>query len=116
MSRARQILLISGFALALWGMCWGLCYAVFVEHQTLDSMGSHITAAFVHGAERNLPQSRAALAGYSSTQFDYVRQVDVHSHWIGLAMVLILLGVVFDRVSFGEDFQVSLALMLAIGS
>ena len=36
------------------------------------------------------------------TKYDYVRQVDLHSHWIGLAMLMIVLGVVFDEVAFGE--------------
>ncbi len=116
MSPARKLLIISGLVLAVWGMSWGLVYAVFVEHQTLDSLGGQITTAFVRAAERNLPDAHASLAAYSETESRYVRQVDVHSHWIGLAMILIVLGAAFERVSFSESRRMTLALLLVVGS
>jgi uncharacterized membrane protein YGL010W len=79
-------------------------------------MGGEITTGFVNAAQRNLPAARAALAGYAHSEFNYVRQVDVHSHWIGLAMVLIVLGIVFDRVNLDARLRWWLALMLAVGS
>ncbi len=39
MNRARKVLVFGGLALAAFGMLYGLYYAVFVEHQTLDHMG-----------------------------------------------------------------------------
>ena len=36
MSSARKVLLVGGLSLAALGMLYGLHYAVFVEHQTLD--------------------------------------------------------------------------------
>jgi hypothetical protein len=116
MSAARKLLFLSGIALAVWGMIWGLAYAVFFEHQVLDAMGGQITSGFVSAAQRNLPAAQAALAGYAHSEFNYVRQVDVHSHWIGLAMVLIVLGIVFDRVNLNARLRWWLALMLAVGS
>ena len=56
------------------------------------------------------------LQTYADAQYDYVRSVDVHSHWIGLAMLLIVFGVVFDRFSFPESRGMLLALMLVVGS
>ena len=35
MSGARRLLLTGGIVLALWGMSYGLWYAVFAEHQAL---------------------------------------------------------------------------------
>lgn len=116
MSAARKLLLITGVALALWGMSWGLFYAVFVEHQTLDALGGEITTGFVRAAERKLPLAHESLAAYAHTEFKYVRQVDVHSHWLGLAMLLIVLGLVFDRVHFHERGRALLAGILAVGS
>jgi hypothetical protein len=116
MSPARKLLLVSGLLLTMWGLSWGLVYAVFVEHQTLDSLGGQITTAFVHAAERDLPQAHAALAAYTSTEYRYVRQVDVHSHWTGLAMMLIVLGAAFERVSFSHRARMRLAGALVIGS
>jgi len=33
--------------------------------------------------------AKAALDAYRSIKYDYVRQVEAHSHWIGLAMLMI---------------------------
>ena len=116
MSASRKILVIGGLALSAFGMVYGLHYALFVEHQTLDGMGSSLTAAFVHAAERDLAQGHAAVDTYARTKYVYVRQVDVHSHWVGLAMLLIIFGVVFDRVSFAESMRILIAIMLLTGS
>jgi hypothetical protein len=116
MSAARRLLLTGGFVLAGLGMLYGLYYAVFVEHQTLDRMGGSLSQAFVHAAERNTVEANAAIDAYTSTKYDYVRQVDVHSHWIGLAMLLMVLGVAFDDVAFSERARSWIAVALLTGS
>jgi hypothetical protein len=116
MSQARKLLIFGGIFLAALGMVYGLHYAVFVEHQTLDRMGGSLAGAFTHAAERRWDDSQLALLAYRETKYDYVRQVDVHSHWIGLAMLLIVLGVVFDEVAFGERARSAIALAMLIGS
>jgi len=115
-SGSRKVLIVSGVALALWGMGFGLYYALFVEHQTLDQIGGSLAASFSDAASGDVIASRAALQTYADTQFDYVRSVDVHSHWIGLAMLLIVFGVAFDRVRFLERQKLLLAWSLVIGS
>jgi low temperature requirement protein LtrA len=102
--------------LAVVGMLYGLHYAVFVEHQTLDRMGSSLGGAFANAAERHWDDSQSALIAYRETKYDYVRQVDVHSHWIGLAMLMIVLGVVFDEVAFGDRVRFLIALAMLAGS
>ncbi len=116
MSGSRKILIVGGLALVLWGMGYGLYYAVFVEHQTLDRLGGSLATAFASAAERKMPESRAALGAYADENFVYVRQVDVHSHWIGLGMLLIVLGAAFERVSFDERKRFYLALALLLGA
>jgi len=116
MNRARKLLVFGGIALAALGMLYGLHYAVFVEHQTLDQMGGSLATAFVSTAERNIPEAHAAVGAYGAVKYDYVRQVDVHSHWIGLAMLLIVLGLVFDSVAFGERIRLWIAVALLLGS
>ena len=116
MSPARTILIVGGITLAALGMLYGLHYAVFVEHQTLDRVGSSLAQAFVHAAERNPPSARDAVNAYASTKYDYVRQVDIHSHWIGLGMVLIVLGVAFEQVRFRGRSQIWIAVALLAGS
>jgi len=103
-------------AFAALGMLYGLQYALFVEHQTLDHMGGSLAQSFAAAASRNDGQSQAALEQYGETKYDYVRQVDAHSHGIGLAILMILLGVIFERVNFSEGLRQLVALSLLAGS
>lgn len=116
MNRARKVLIAGGTILALVGMLYGLHYAVFVEHQTLDRMGGSLAGAFVHAAERHGDESQMALSAYRETKYEYVRQVDVHSHWIGLAMLMIVLGVVLDDAALAERARFGIALAMLTGS
>lgn len=116
MSHARKILIFGGAALALFGMLYGLHYALFVEHQTLDEMGTSLMAGFVSAAERNMPQAHRALQQYADTKYKYVRQVDVHSHWVGLAMLMIVLGAAFDSVALKGRLRTLAASGLLAGS
>lgn len=116
MTGSSRLLIFGGLALAAFGMFYGLHYAVFVEHQTLDQLGGSLTQAFQHAAGRHPAQSQAALEAYGETKYDYVRQVDAHSHWLGLAMLLVVLGVLFERVNFREGIRQAIALSLLVGS
>ena len=112
----RKLLIIGGLALAAWGMGYGIYYAVFVEHQTLDGLGTALASGFMRAAERRLPESQAALADAASRSFVYIRQVDAHGHWIGLGLLLVILGIAFDRVALQQRSRVLLALALLSGS
>jgi hypothetical protein len=116
MSAASKLLIFGGLILACFGMLYGLHYALFVEHQTLDRLGGSLATAFVDAAERNLPAAQLALDDYAETKYDYVRQVDAHSHWIGLAMLMIIFGAVLDRMGVGERTRLIIAIALALGS
>jgi hypothetical protein len=116
MNSARKLLIFGGLALAVFGMLYGLHYALFVEHQTLDRMGGSLAEAFVQAAGGNGDGAVGALDSYTNTKYVYVRQVDVHSHWIGMAMIMIVLGVVFDSVGFAESVRFWIALALLVGS
>jgi len=116
MSGSRKLLIISGVVLAIWGMSFGLYYALFAEHQALDKIGVALATGFTEGAQGDLVEARASLQVYADTQFVYVRSVDVHSHWIGLAIMLIVFGVAFDRVGLTERRRMFLAWSLVVGS
>ena len=110
------MLIGGGLLLALWGMGYGFFYAVAVEHQTLDAMGHALASVFLLAANRDITGSTAALQSFTKANFVYVRQVDAHSHWIGLSMLLLLFGMVFDRVNFGRALQLWLAAGMIIGA
>ena len=116
MTTDRKLLIFGGLLLAAFGMIYGLHYALFIEHQTLDGMGASLTQAFAHAAGRDLPQSHDAIATYAKEKYAYVRQVDVHSHWIGLAMLLILFGVVFAKLAFSPRTRLWIAIAFLVGS
>jgi len=116
MSTGRGVLVMGGLVLAALGMLYGLHYAIFVEHQTLDRMSVSLAQAFLSAAQRNMVDAHGAIDAYASTKYDYVRQVDVHSHWIGLAMVLIVLGGVLDNVAFSPRVRTWIAVALVAGS
>jgi hypothetical protein len=97
-------------------MLYGLYYALFAEHQTLDRMGGSLATAFGDAADRNLATAHLAIDDYSAAKYDYVRQVDAHSHWIGLAMLMIIVGVVLDRMAFTGRTRFLIAGALALGS
>lgn len=116
MNGSRKLLIFGGLALAAFGMLYGLHYALFIEHQSLDGMGKSLTDSFVAVANSSQGQTQAALQAYGKTKYNYVRQVDAHSHWGGLAMLMIVLGVIFDRVAFAESTRRWLAFGLLAGS
>jgi len=116
MSLGRRILIIGGIALALWGMAYGLWYAVFAEHQALETIGGSLTSAFANAADRHLESAHASLGEYRAAKYVYDRQVDVHGHWIGLGMLLIVLGIGLDRVIFSESIKSLLAIAAFAGA
>ena len=116
MNASKKLLIIGGLALGIWSMGFGLYYAVFVEHQTLDQIGTSLASGFTLAAERHIPEAQEALAASAEGTYNYARQVDAHGHWIGLAMLLIVLGAAFDRVGFSERLRFILALGLFLGA
>jgi hypothetical protein len=106
MNTARKVLIFGRLTLATFAMLYGLYYALFVEHQTLDRMGGSLAFAFVHAAEGHLSEGESSVESYASSKYDFVRQVDVHSHWIGLGTSLMLMGAIFDRVAFSLRVRV----------
>lgn len=116
MSAARRLLILGGIGLALLGMIYGLWYAVFAEHQELEGIGKSLATGFSAAATRDSAGADAALKAYRELKYSYDRHVDVHGHWIGLAMLLTVLGIGLDRVGFKESLKLLLAAGLLLGS
>jgi hypothetical protein len=113
---ARRLLLFGGVALAILGMSYGLWYAVFAEHQALDGIGHSLASGFQAAAERNSVARESLLLQYRQAKYAYDRQVDVHGHWIGLAMLLIVLAIAFDHIALSEKLKQLLAGALLLGA
>jgi len=113
---ARQVLLFGGIALAIFGMSYGLWYAVFAEHQALDGIGRSLSSGFQAAAERDSVAADQALLQYREAKYTYDRQVDVHGHWIGLSMLLIVLAIGSDHLVLREKWKLRLAWTLFLGS
>lgn len=113
---ARQLLLFGGITLAILGMSYGLWYAVFAEHQALDGIGVSLTSGFQAAAHRNPADAEKALLQYRQAKYNYDRQVDVHGHWLGLSMLLIVLAIASDHIVIAEKWKFLLALGLLLGS
>ena len=116
MSAARRLLVAGGIALALLGMIYGVWYAVFAEHQELDGIGRALTTSFSAAAKRDFTATETALQEYREWKYKYDRHVDAHGHWIGLAMLLVVLGFAFDQVGFGKKTKMALARSLLTGA
>jgi hypothetical protein len=70
----------------------------------------------MRAAEGRMTESQAALGDAAARSYVYVRQVDAHGHWIGLGLLLLILGIGFDRVVFGERARTALAAALLAGA
>jgi hypothetical protein len=116
MTSSKRILLLGGITVALLGMTYSLWYAVFAEHQALDGMGASLARSFSAAASRNPAQVTQAMGAYRVARYNYDRQVDAHGHWIGLGMVLVVLAIGFDYVSFSERQKLWLVLGLILGT
>ena len=116
MSSAKRVLLFGGIGLALLGMTYGLWYAVFAEHQALDGIGASLASSFSAAANGDQARSSQGMEQYREAKYRYDRQVDAHSHWVGLAMVLIVLGIGFDGVHFSARQRLVLAWLLLSGA
>jgi hypothetical protein len=113
---ARKLLLAGGIALLIAGMCYGLWYALFIEHQRLDQVGGALATSFAQAADRNLPAAHQSIESYGAARYLYIREVDAHSHWTGLALLLILLSTAFDRLGLSASRRAWLAWALVLGA
>src|SRR5260370_11868510 len=92
MSGSRRLLIVGGIALAVWGMGYGLWYAVFAEHQALDSIGASLAGGFAAAADRNAAGVETSLPQYREAKYISALQVHRPVPWFGLLLLPIRLG------------------------
>jgi hypothetical protein len=116
MTTAKCILVLTGIALIACTMVFGVGYALFDEHQTLTGMGMHMAGGFMEAAKGDMNAAFASLDAYAALSEEYRNEVHSHGHWGMLSLILIILGLMFDRVSFSETQGVILASLLAFST
>jgi hypothetical protein len=94
-------------------MAYGVAYALFDEHQTLVGMGTQIATGFMEASNGDMNAAYAALDSYGDLTREYRNEVHSHGHWGMLSLILIVLGLSFDRLALTEKHGVLLACLLA---
>jgi hypothetical protein len=113
---ANRSLMTFGLLLATLGMTYGLWYALFDEHQTLQGLGQLMAQTFSHAAENNLEQSFNAMVSLGKLAKEYDREVHFHSHLILLSMLMMVLACCINQASYSEKILNLLALALIVGT
>ncbi|MFT4826672.1 MAG: hypothetical protein ACJASY_000816 [Halioglobus sp.] len=116
MTTAQRILILTGIALIACTMIFGVGYALFDEHQTLVGMGMHMAGGFMEAARGDMTTAFSSLDAYGSLSKEYRNEVHSHGHWGMLSLILIVLGLMFDRVGLSEKQGVMLASLLAFST
>jgi hypothetical protein len=116
MTDSQKLLIGGGLLLLVLSLLYGLWYALAVEHQRLDQIGASLAGSFVQAADGNLDSAHGQLQKYGDARYRYIREVDAHSHWTGLALLLVLLGLAFDQLAFAERVRLWLARVLLVSA
>lgn len=116
MSVPQRILILTGLFLIAFTMAFGVWYAIFDEHQTLVGMGVHMATGFAEMAAGNPEASSTALDNYADLAREYSREVHAHGHWGMLSLILIIIGLAFNRLAIGERQGLLLAWLLALSA
>ena len=116
MSTPQRILILTGLLLIAFTMAFGVWYAIFDEHQTLVGMGVHMATGFAEMASGNLAASNTALENYTDLSREYGREIHAHGHWGMLSLILIIIGLAFNRLAIGERQGVILAWVMALSA
>lgn len=116
MTASQRWLIFSGLALAGAGMVFGFVYTYAVDHQTLPLLREAYRDAFTAAASNDAGSSQAALERAGAINHKYVRLVDVHTHVIKLAIVILLAGLVYPLVGLSEKTKKLAACCFVVGS
>jgi hypothetical protein len=113
MNTPPRILILSGLVLIACTMAFGVGYAVFDEHQTLVGMGMYMATGFMEASNGNMDAAYTALDSYGALTQEYRNEVHSHGHWGMLSLILIVLGLMFDRLTLGEKQGLIVACLLS---
>jgi len=116
MTAAQRILILTGIALIACTMVFGVGYALLDEHQTLVGMGTQMATGFMAASSGDMESAYAALDAYGALTQEYRNEVHSHGHWGMLSLILIVLGLVFDRLALSSGQALLVACLLAVST
>ncbi len=116
MSASQKWLIQGGIFLILLGLVYGLAHTFLVQHGTLPVLRESYREAFTAAAQGQLERSQASLEQAKKMNYRYVRVIDVHTHVIKLATLLILIGLLYPQVSWGKRTKSLLAMGFVTGT
>jgi hypothetical protein len=116
MTGAQRILILTGVFLIAATMAFGVIYAIFDEHQTLVGMGVLMATGFIEAAQGNMDAAFTALDNYGALTREYRSEVHAHGHWGMLSLILIVLGLVYNRLALSERNGLLLAWLLSLSA
>jgi hypothetical protein len=115
-SRTQQWMLAGGLLLAVLGILFGFTYAYRVQHQTLLVLRESYSKGFVAAAQNEPIAADRALQQARLANYRYGRIVDVHTHIIKLASVLLLGALLCPLIAASEARKRALAVLFAVGA
>lgn len=116
MTKAQRILIATGMCLIGITMAFGVIYAIFDEHQTLQGMGVLLATGFVEAAQGNMEAAHTALENFGTLNKEYRNEIHSHGHWGMLSLLLIILGLVYNRLGLSPQRGLQLAWLLALSA
>lgn len=116
MTASIRTYILGGMGLVLIGLIFGLWYAIFAEHQTLDAMGRAFAGSFTEAARRNREGVEDRLAALGAASYRYLREVSTHAHIIELGTLALIVPLFSHRIRWSEGKKLLLARFFIAGS
>ena len=105
MSAMQRTLLLGALVVIALSSLGGLVHGGMVGHETLLALREQYEAAFTAAARRDPVAAAAALEQAQAANRHYVRVIDAHTHFIKLAVVLVLAGLLLTVTGWSEARQ-----------
>lgn len=120
MEKLQLRLVIGGLVIILLGFLYGMAHTLSVDHTPRMSLRDDYESGFAELADRGLDQQSVRstlqhIETVNTSSIKYQRAIGAHTHAIYLGMLVIILGLFFNRILAGSRHSTLLAAMLGAG-
>ncbi|MFQ5793273.1 MAG: hypothetical protein ACE5JI_22610, partial [Acidobacteriota bacterium] len=115
-SSPARILIFGGILIALTGMLFGEIYAVFPLHQSAKTIEAEMLTSVQAVARGDRRALEDPLTAIGKMQENMGTKKDTHTHWIQLAYLCLILGLIQSYVALGETWKRRWAIVMVAGS